>query len=304
MKNNNLVLSVLGVALSAQAFAWGQIGHRAVCEIAEKKVSVRTRQALRGILGKRSLADSCTYMDDVRSHPDRATYGKYADWHFIEIPDGRNVENAPRSAKGDALEAMEKMEQKLKSRTGSALERFEALAFLGHLMGDVHQPLHVGNGLDRGANQCTVSYFKKITNLHSLWDDGMIEGRELSFTELARFVDILDPKVEAGYRNGDYRDWITESMQLRDSLYPQVTVDGNVVPGRPYCKPREEGPVPEKMIPQLGYEYAFQMKELQDRRLVQAGIRLAVVLDRIFSGSKMSRLPKGAIENKRLPASR
>ena len=102
---------------SSQVWAWGQNGHRAVCEVAERKISAKTRTAIRKILGKVSLAQSCTYMDEVRSSPD-PEHKKTAPWHFITIPDGKNVDNAPRSPEGDALEAMQRSEQKLKASVG------------------------------------------------------------------------------------------------------------------------------------------------------------------------------------------
>lgn len=282
---SRVVLTSILSALPVTAWSWGSIGHYAICELAEKKVTPKTREALRKILGKMSLAQACNHMDEVRSHPDRATYEKTFPWHFVEVPNGHTIDNAPRSPQGDALEAMIRMEQKLKSRTGSAFEQFEALAFLTHLLGDVHQPLHVGNGQDMGANTCVVSFFKRKTNLHVVWDSSLIEHLALSFTELARFVDILDTKTETAYRKGDYKDWITESANVRDQLYPKVFAGGKEVPGRPYCKKREEGTVEDSMIPELGYDYAFQTRALLNQRLIQAGIRIAVVLDRIYGGS-------------------
>ncbi|HUP42959.1 MAG TPA: S1/P1 nuclease, partial [Thermoanaerobaculia bacterium] len=137
-------------------------------------------------------------------------------------------------------------------------DRVQALRFLVHFVGDVHQPLHVGRRADRGGNEILVLWFGEPTNLHSVWDGRMIESEELSFTELARFIDHPTPEELAAWRAGGYREWIAESFALRPEVY-------------------------DLGDRRLGYGYAYEKLPIVRRRLLQAGVRLAGLLETIFA---------------------
>ena len=149
----------------------------------------------------------------------------------------------------------------MRDRTKPRDQRALALRFIVHIIGDLHQPLHVGNGTDRGGNDVKVTWFGELTNLHSVWDSGMIDRQELSFTEYTnRLERRLTPEQTSSWWDARPQSWIGESAKLRDVLYPAAS----------------EQPAA------LGYAYQFQHLPTVETRLAQSGIRVAAYLDALF----------------------
>ncbi len=172
---------VLFLVLPAAAAAWGPTGHRVVGQIAEDHLSAAARRGVEALIGPESLAEAATWADEIRSDP---TWDKAAPWHYISIDDGETLETTRRSSDGDVLWAIHHFSDVLRSADASHEEKGEALKFLVHFVGDVHQPLHVGRRADQGGNSVQVSWFGETTNLHRVWDSEMIDHEGLSFTEL------------------------------------------------------------------------------------------------------------------------
>ncbi|NJL30033.1 MAG: hypothetical protein HC897_20130 [Thermoanaerobaculia bacterium] len=141
--------------------------------------------------------------------------------------------------------------------------KIEALRFLVHFIGDLHQPLHAGYAGDRGGNEIQLLWFGQPSNLHKVWDDGLIASEELSFSEWVRFLDRATPEQISAWRGGGYLEWAVESRAVLAQVY-----DFEGATGRP---------------PELGYRYAWRNLPLVKQRLLQAGIRLASVLDKVFA---------------------
>jgi hypothetical protein len=273
-----ILVSAVALASPAIAIAWGQTGHRVVGEIAQSRLSPAARQAVGRIAGGESLARLATWPDDVRSDP---AFKFTTPWHFIEIPEGQTLATATPAKGGNALLAMQDMEKRLRSGAGTIDDKRFALSFIVHLVGDIHQPLHVGNGVDAGANACQVRFFGEPTNLHSVWDSGLIDQLQLSFTEYARFLtQATSPAQAKAWARGTYADWITESQSVRAQVYPvKVRVADSELQ---YCAVERDDKIEPKAWPNLAYDYHYTHRPLLDQRLAQAGIRLAAVLNRIF----------------------
>lgn len=146
-------------------------------------------------------------------------------------------------------------------------------------MGDLHQPLHVGNGLDRGASTCKVTYFGVKYTLHQVIDEVMIDFTKLSYSEFAKLI--LEGKSENDFkaiRVGNALDWARESRDLRDALYP-AEVEGSNNELKNYCVEN----VDEKKMPELGHSYNYQHMKTVNKRLLEGGVRLAWLLNGIFS---------------------
>ena len=201
-----------------------------------------------------------TWPDDIRSDPG---WTQATPWHFISIDDGETLETTARDPAGDALEAIERFTAVLRDPQASRPAKQEALRFLVHFVGDIHQPLHVGRRADRGGNSIKVMWFKEETNLHSVWDSGMIDNERLSFSEFAAFIDHPTLQELQGWQGSPPAEWANESKTLRDRVY-QIG-DGK-----------------------LGYEYAYKNIPTVKRRLLQAGVRLAGLLNSIFAQSEPS----------------
>ena len=272
------VLWCLSLLLSAQQVsAWGQTGHRAIGEIAEAHMRPETVKKARALLDGHDLAYASTWADEIRSDPKR--YGHTFNWHYTTWQDEDERFHYADETKdtGFLLTQVDKQLAILKNTRAPKTERAEALRFVVHLVGDAHQPLHVGGGNDRGGNTCRVTWFGKATNLHSVWDGEIIESNGLSYTELAGFASQGRTAADiAAAKRGDLRSWSQESKKLRADLYPPEAVAPNApVTYLTYCRE----PVAAEAMPKLGYEYGYRFLPVVYDRLYLAGVRLARLLD-------------------------
>lgn len=252
MKKFVFLLAV--IAYSNTAFSWGVTGHRATGWIAEKYLSKKARKALEQILNGQSLAMASTWMDEVRSD---SSYNRMTDWHWVTIPDGMTYEQSEKNPNGDVIMTIERIIAELKSKKLTPKEEVEHIKILVHLIGDIHQPLHVGLGTDRGGNDVKVMWFRTESNLHRVWDSDMIDDTKLSYTELAQSLAKPDAVTIKTWQQAPVRTWATESMRYRKQVYDI----GNT---------------------RLGYRYSYQYFDIVRERLLQAGVRLAGVLNDIY----------------------
>jgi len=246
----------LALLIPASCFGWGATGHRVVGLIAEKHLSAKAKKNLAKVLGQNSLAEVSVWMDEIRSD---STYNYMTDWHWVTIESGKTYDQSPKNPKGDVIATLERIIAELKKHTLDKKTEEEYLKMLVHLVGDIHQPLHVGCCDDQGGNKVKVKWFRNDTNLHSVWDSGMIDDTKLSFSELAGFIDEPDAATLAQWQKNSVRDWADESMSAstRKSVYD--IGDGN-----------------------LSYKYSFKYFALAKQRMGQAGIRLAGILNEIY----------------------
>lgn len=266
MKWSAAIAVGLLLTLDGAAF-WGANGHRIVGLIAERRLTEEALEGVREILGTESLARASTWADEIRSD---SRWGFAAPWHYINIDDGQTFDSAPRDQDGDILQALGCFEQVLRDPAAARPDKRVAIRFLTHLVGDLHQPLHVGLSSDRGGNSVQVQFFGELTNLHSLWDSGLIEGERLSYSEFADFIDHPNPQAVARLQSGTFREWAQESFQLRSKAYHYGDSNSNT------------------NLPRLGYRYAFVNMPTVRMRLLQAGIRLAGVFNSIFDSDGAS----------------
>ncbi len=255
----------------AFALVWGANGHRITAEIAERYLTEATRTALDALIGDTSLAQVSTWADGIRSNP---AWRYAARWHYINIDDSlaryptgqQRYEAATEESRGNVIEAIKHFEAVLK-QPGDRATRAIALKFLVHFIGDLHQPLHVGRGADRGGNGVRVRWFGESRNLHSVWDSGIIASENLSFSEFADFIDHVPEDTLAAWQASTCIDWMNESFALRDQVYDF---------GNQSEQADQEGG------PNLSYAYVYDTMPTLMQRLTQGGIRLAGLLNALF----------------------
>jgi len=235
--------------------AWGQNGHRIVGLIAERHLTKKAKKNISEILGNATLAEISNFMDQIKSD---SRYDHMNPWHYCTIPDGMTYEEAGTPEEGDAIVTINRLMDELKSKNFTDEDEEFALKCLVHLIGDIHQPLHVGNGNDRGGNDVKVTYFWQSRNLHSVWDTGIIEEQNYSYTEYANWIDHPSESDIQKWQSSSLMDWIYESASYRTQIYDLP----------------EEG--------KLSYQYNYKNLDLVNQRLLQAGIRLAGVLNEIY----------------------
>ena len=178
-----LIAAVIAVWLPSPAAAWGQVGHRVIGEIADDRISGKTRAEIELILGEEDLAEASTSSDEERSNPNHFWQREAGAYHYVTVPEGQTYPAVGPPKEGDALSALDRFAATVRNPTASHEDKALALRFIVHIVGDVHQPLHAGKGDDRGGNDVQVHWFGEATNLHSVWDSKMIEAQSLSYTE-------------------------------------------------------------------------------------------------------------------------
>lgn len=246
--------TVLITFYSSLSFAWGPTGHRVTGWIAEQHISKKVKKELIRILGNQSLAMAGTWMDEIRSD---SLYDYTSDWHWVTIPDGKTYQQSEKNKNGDLIEAIKRLTTALKSKSLSPADEREYLKMLIHLISDLHQPLHVGGGNDKGGNDIKVRWFGSQSNLHRVWDSQMIDDTKLSYTELGASLEKPDAATILSWQKSDIHVWAKESMGYREQVYRYGK--GN-----------------------LGYKYAYENFHIVRYRLLQSGIRLAGVLNDIY----------------------
>lgn len=249
-----IALFFLTCLVCSEGFSWGATGHRATGYIAEQHLNAKARKRIKQILGQESLAMVSTWMDEIRSD---STYNYTADWHWTTIPDGKKYEDVQANPDGKVVMMIEKIVAELKAGKLTPKQEREYLKMLVHMVGDIHQPLHVGKPGDRGGNEVKVKWFRTDSNLHRVWDSDMINDTDLSYTELALALGTPDKATIKKWQSASVRDWALESMTYR----PQVYDIGNG---------------------NLGYQYSYKYFPSAKERMLQAGVRLAGVLNQIY----------------------
>jgi hypothetical protein len=201
-------------------------------------------------LGAESLEDVSVWADDIRrERPDTGP------WHFINIPikvkRGFIASFCP--VNGCVTRRIPELIAVLRSPQSSPESRVEALKFLVHFIGDMHQPLHVGDRDDRGGNDVNVTFFGGETNLHSAWDSAIpTRGGPLQRT--------ASPAEFKKHRSGTLEDWVWQAHDIsRDFVYKKL--------GSP---------------PRVSEAYQKEATKIARQQILRAGVRLAVTLNTIW----------------------
>ena len=285
---------IAGVALMAAALvptaatAWGYFGHRTTAEIAWANIEPETRAAIARLIAHerelgtpecriRDLADAATWPDCVRR--DYWRWGYTAAWHYQTEPVREDYDVRKNCSGGNCVSAqVERNFRILSDESLPANVRLEALAFMIHFTGDIHMPLHSGDDDDRGGNDIETAYgIVPGLNLHSIWDTALAE----------RAITAADPPLvrrysateHASLAGGGPADWGRESWQLaRDFVYPNA-----------FDRSPLEGEMPDEAA--LTQEDIAAAVPVVERRVTQAGLRMADLLDAAFAPGKVNDLP-------------
>ena len=251
-----LMSNISFVTANENEIDWGNTGHRAVGEIANKHLSKRIKKKISKLLNGQSLAMVSTYADDIKS--DRA-YRKYYTWHYVNLNDDETYQTSKKNPKGDLVTGIEKCKQVIMDDNASREDKIFHLKMLVHLIGDLHQPMHVGRVSDKGGNDFKLKWFYKGSNLHRVWDSNMIDSFNMTYTELAHNTDVLSKAQIKSLQQGTIVDWVNESKVLAQNIYKSAKPDEN-----------------------LRYRYMYDHFKTVREQLQKGGIRLAKVLTEIF----------------------
>ena len=235
---------------------WGSTGHRTTGEIAKKHLTKKAKKQINELLKGESLAFVSTFGDEIKSD-DR--YKKFGTWHYVNFPFDTKYEDSDKNPKGDIVMGIDYCITILKNKESSQEDKIFYLKLLVHLIGDLHQPLHVGKGEDKGGNDFQVLWHYKGTNLHRVWDTNMIESWNMSYLELASNAKNLSKEQINSIQSGTVLDWTYETQNLAKQVYNSA-----------------------KIGEKLGYKYSYDHFGTVRSQLQKAGIRLAKILNDIY----------------------
>jgi hypothetical protein len=260
-----LAAAVAALCLPASAFGWGVEGHALVARIAQAQLSAKVRAKVDAILGPgATLASISSWPDTIRR--ERAAT---APWHFVDIPiDQPHLDMARDCPKGDCvIQAIANFRAALMNPATPPDQRREALMFVVHFVGDMHQPLHSSDNRDKGGNDVKVTLGdSRQSNLHSVWDTGIL-GRMGKEGELYPGLLKEARKNRKKWSQGTVESWAEESHRLA----VEVTY------GKLPVKPAAGTPNATPIHLDAGYEQAAV--PVIRMQLEKAGDRLARVLN-------------------------
>ncbi len=262
-------VALLFVLISvSNALAWGRDGHRIIAEIAEQYLGATTVKQVRDLLALENvttLADISTWADYIRLQR-RDT----APWHYVNIPiHPRPSTSAAYNRERDCphdnciVARISMFEGVLGDKDAPPIQRLEALKFIVHFVADIHQPLHCSDNNDGGGNGILVEFNGSPTNLHSVWDTGILASAIFADERdyARRLVKSINQEDLSKWQEGSLIDWVNESYRLSvNVIYKNL--------------PSGTGILPES--------YGREMLPIVDGQLERAGVRLAMVLNSIL----------------------
>ncbi len=205
--------TLLALSLFAnQALAWGNFGHQVIGELASHHLCAQTNTAVLALLNGESLAEAATWADEVRELPE---YKYLKPWHYVTMELGSSYSSTNQPSRGDLVSAYH--EQSANLRNPLYPNRAEALRLLIHFVGDAHQPFHAGRHADGGGNGVILTWFGYPSNLHKVWDTGMIKKLGLSVDELAN---LLNSPLHAPPDQLAVEDWVKRIQPYRRLRLP------------------------------------------------------------------------------------
>jgi nuclease S1 len=256
-----LALPLLSLLVSPVVLAWSANGHRTIALLAQERLSPAARAEVDRLLAAEpapTLAGVSTWADELRD-TDQAKSELTSTWHYMNFPRGDCSYVPPRDCPDGkcVIAAINRQFLILSDPARPDAERTDALKFLVHFVGDVHQPMHAGFADDRGGNDYQVSYQGKGTNLHATWDRLIMNTRKLEPADYARLLDAQPALPRDPTRSSDRPavDWALESCRISHGpgIYPTNHL--------------------------MTDEYLLAHRPIEELRLRQAGQRLADMLN-------------------------
>lgn len=274
MKRIIAVLIVILLPLTP-AFAWWEYGHKSVAQIAQSNISAKTRANIAKLLRAapligtpkcpiKDLDDASVWPDCIKG--DGLRWGYTNPWHYQNVDICEPFDLKSACAQGNCVSAQIDRNFKLLADTSLPDNvRLEALAFLVHFVGDLHQPLHAGDRGDRGGNDVKGNYgVIPGYNLHSIWD-GLLAERAIS--ERPPLVRAYSTAEKAELSSGTVQDWSREAWAVSRDVAYRIALHGDP------CGPAPTNPV---TINTADVTASTEAARLQIKR---GGLRLARLLD-------------------------
>lgn len=257
MKINKLIALLTFILLVLSVNAYDAVGHRVIADIAYQNLTEKAKTQLDKLLGKHGIIYAATWPDEIRSDQ---KYAYSYQWHYQNLKDSLTTSdlqmllNNPTSDGKHLFFALDSLTNRLRTNRNDV----EALKFLVHFVGDLHQPMHLGRFDDLGGNKISIKWFGKTINLHSLWDSYLLDERKMSYSEFSMYLqDKFETKLPE-YKKFSILESVEAGYAIRNQIYGYDTSDTN------------------------NYHYIYFFAEKQDEMMYRGGIQLANVLNAIY----------------------
>ncbi len=255
MKKTAIIFSLVFTVL--QAFGWSQKGHDTVAFIAENHLTKAAADSVATLLDGRSPVYWANWLDNA-SHTPEYAYTKT--WHYKNIDAGTDYADAPLNPAGDVVTAIREQIHILSDEKATRDQKVLALKILIHVVGDMHQPMHMGHLSDLGGNKIPVQFFGRDANLHGIWDGSIMNsGHAWSYTEWANQLDRLNAEAEAAEVAGNVDDWASQTYDIAKRVYNYFPKGAKV-----------------------SYNQVAAWTPVIEQQLLRGGLRLARILNAIY----------------------
>jgi hypothetical protein len=311
-------------SMPTPARAWACEGHQVIALLAEKHLTPNALAAVNRILkenpidpslnrfckqgGIDAIADSSTWADDFRTvHPDTGP------WHYIDIRPDTTLRDGAKNIDAIVEEFCDPQESCLTRATADQFailrsahtdsrQKADALRFVIHFVGDLHQPLHNIANNDQGGNCVPLTYFDTLPhltnprtetyapNLHGIWDYGILTRATMGETvdQVAADLDLFYRRQIAGWQKApaNFDAWSWESFQIAMKIaYGKLPVRIPVEAPLPVHSCADDNHVSERLLKlneRIEQPYQDIALPVVRERLAQAGARLAMVLNQVW----------------------
>jgi hypothetical protein len=252
MKQNLITFTLLiFVFSSTETLAWGHKGHALVAEVAFKYLDAKTKENVLNYLDGMSIEEASNWMDAMRSDK---SYNYMKPYHYINFERGNGVTELSGDNIINVLNKTLKDLDNIKSLSNDEIKT--RLFYLFHLIGDLHQPLHVGYKDDKGGNSVQISFFGRNGNLHSMWDTDIIEYKNLTLADELK-LNTYQTSELAAIKQIDITGWAKGSRSYLKTAYNLNDV-------------------------KISDMYVDAVYPIIQQQILKAGLRLAAVLERYF----------------------
>jgi len=229
------------------------VGHHIIAEIAKGYVDKSVRDSIEKYFGTMTWEAASTWMDDVRGNKE---YDYLKQWHYVDFEKNGHYDSIIANG-NNVVNQLQKAISNLNNKQQLTKEQIIFnLKVLFHLIGDLHQPLHVGYASDKGGNNIKVWLNNKEVSLHHVWDTGIIEFKNVSFSAINDNLLKLAVDSIIKIQEGNVVQWMNESRGFLSAVYDYTTT--------------------------LNSDYINNSNKIIETRLLFAGLRLGKILNNIF----------------------
>lgn len=263
MKRHAVVLGLLllTISVSNNCLAWGKKGHELVAEIAFRFLDDSTKEIVKNFLGNLNIKEAANWMDDERSN---SFYNYMRTWHYVNV---EKDDTYKPSSERDIITVLHSAITELKNyKNVSKKDIKRDLLLIFHLVGDLHQPLHVGYGSDKGGNTIDVSSPAMSGILHVIWDSQIIDTRGINIDSCMQVYPTLSETEVKQIQKIDVLGWMNQSRSYLGLVYD---FKDNILPA----------------------DYVQKSVPVIEKQLLVAGMRLASILNAAFGSGPTIKLP-------------